>query len=141
MIMIFNVRTKVISLENMYKFCNNGSTFTWFLAWTNLQADRQTLNCRMTTLSTIVSPWKWDFFNKIKLWKSEHSLTKPRLKKRFWCGPVKNIIRSQFLVYGRRLCTVVDKKNATLVVIPTHIIVEKWNWYHSSWKSVLFKSM
>ena len=38
-------------------------------------------------------------------------------------------------------CTVVDKKNATLVVIPTHIIVEKWNWYHSSWKSVLFKVM
>ena len=32
------------------------------------------------------------------------------------------------------------KKNATLVVIPTHIIVEKWNWYHSSWKSVLFKA-
>ena len=39
------------------------------------------------------------------------------------------------------LSTVVDKKNATLVVIPTHIIVEKWNWYHSPWKSVLFKIM
>ena len=29
------------------------------------------------------------------------------------------------LGHGKAKCTVVDKKNATLVVIPTHIIVEK----------------
>ena len=31
MIIIFTVRTKVISFKNMYKFCDNLSTFTIFL--------------------------------------------------------------------------------------------------------------
>ena len=37
-----------------------------------------------------------------------------------------------YILIQDNLCTVVDKKNVTLVVIPTHIMVEKWNWYHFS---------
>ena len=42
MFTIFNVRAKIIYLKNMYKFCDNESDFTWLLAQTNVQTDRQT---------------------------------------------------------------------------------------------------
>ena len=41
MITVFNIRTKIIYFKNICKFCENGLIFTWFLAQTNVQADRQ----------------------------------------------------------------------------------------------------
>ena len=56
------VRTKVIYFKNMFKFCDNRSTFTWLIQ-TNVHTDRQTnFNCHVTTLLTM-SLWKRNLFN------------------------------------------------------------------------------
>ena len=60
MITIFVVQTKVIYFKNIYKFCENGSFFTWFLAHTNVQTDKL---CSIAIPLTIISPWKQNLFN------------------------------------------------------------------------------
>ena len=41
MITFFNVQSNVIQSKNIYKFCDNRSMFTSFLAQTNIQIHRQ----------------------------------------------------------------------------------------------------
>ena len=62
MITIFKVRTKINYFKNVYKFYDNESIFT-FLAQTNAQIDRQTLNCRTLTRLTIVASWIRDLLS------------------------------------------------------------------------------
>ena len=38
-------------------------------------------------------------------------------------------------------CTVVQRKNETPLFISIQIIIQKWNWYQSSWISVYFRLM
>ena len=55
MIKIFEIRNKINNLKNTYKFSNNESIFTSLLDQSNVQIDRQNLNCRTVTLLTTVS--------------------------------------------------------------------------------------
>ena len=58
-------------MKNVSNFCDSWSIFTGFTAQTNIKTDRQTLNCRIAKLLTLVPPEKEGLSNKKKLWKSE----------------------------------------------------------------------
>ena len=60
--LILGVRTKVICFKNISKFCDNGSTFTWFIVQPNTQTVGQTLKYRITTLLIMVPPRKRNLF-------------------------------------------------------------------------------
>ena len=53
-------------MKTISNFCDNCSIFTWFAAETNIKIDRQTLNCLMATLLTMVPPEKKNLSNKKK---------------------------------------------------------------------------
>ena len=60
-------------MKNISNFCHNNQFLHDLQPKQVLrQTDRQTLNCRMATLLTMVPPEKEDLSNKKKILKSEH---------------------------------------------------------------------
>ena len=93
MIRIFKVRTKIIYFKNIYKFCDNGSIFIWFLAQTKIQTDRETI-FKLSHYNSINNSIKTFSMKKKYGNRSTHSnvMAEQRLKKRFLIGTCKKCL-------------------------------------------------